>query len=88
MNNFDEVEPMLVPAFGVAVGYVAGAEPDKIDCHLIMELPPPMGRVHVRLEPDQTATVHDALHQAITMTDEQVREFVAHVHAGTEKGQP
>lgn len=81
----DSAEPMVVPAHGVAVGYFP-AEPDKVACHLIMELPPPIGRLHVVLEPDQIATVHDALHQAITMTDEQVREFVSHVHAENEKG--
>lgn len=77
-------DPVLVPAYGITVRYVAAAEQDKVNCHLIMELPPPMGRLHVLLEPDQIATVHDTLHQAITMTDEQVRAFVAHVHAETE----
>ncbi len=79
-------DPVCVPAQGITVGFAAHhTEPDQIELHLIMELPPPIGRLHVVLEPDQIATVHDTLHRAMTMTDEEVRDFVAHIHAETEK---
>ncbi|MBX7434568.1 hypothetical protein JDV09_21065 [Mycobacterium sp. Y57] len=72
-------DPVYVRAYQVGVSFGPAEEPGRIACHLAMELPAPIGRLHVVLEPDQMALVHDVLHQAITMTDEQVRDFVNHV---------
>lgn len=72
-------EPLVIPAAGVAVGFTPADEPGKIACHLIAELPPPIGRLHILLTPDQVLAVHDPLHRAITATDEQARDFINYV---------
>lgn len=82
----EQAEPIFVKAADLQVLFGPTPDADRICCHLAMDLPGPIGRIHVELEPDQLAAVHDVLHRAITMSPAEVREFVQHVHNSTEEG--
>ena len=79
-------EPVWVDARAVGVGFTAADEAGKVDCHLMLELPVPVGRINVRLDGGAVASLYDSLRRAVTMSPDQVAEFVGRVRGNEDNG--
>lgn len=79
--------PVIVPAYGAAVVWSASDEPDKVACHLVLDLPVPYGRVHALLSGDQIAAIWRELDRAVNATPEERRDFAGWIHTETLKAE-